>query len=120
MDRVVCGDVGFGKTEVAMRAAFLAANGGKQVAMIAPTTLLVQQHTQNFRDRFADWPFEIETLSRFRSVKQTKETIERLKTGKIDIVIGTHKLLSGDIELNSGRSSAVRITNSRSHGKGTL
>ena len=98
MDRVVCGDVGFGKTEVAMRAAFLAANGGKQVAIIAPTTLLVQQHTQNFRDRFADWPFEIETLSRFRTPKQTRETLVGLKVGRIDIVIGTHKLLSKDIQ----------------------
>jgi transcription-repair coupling factor (superfamily II helicase) len=98
MDRVVCGDVGFGKTEVAMRAAFLAANGGKQVAIIAPTTLLVQQHTQNFRDRFADWPFKIETLSRFRTPKQTRETLLGLKTGHIDIVIGTHKLLSKDIQ----------------------
>ncbi|XP_014680355.1 PREDICTED: transcription-repair-coupling factor-like, partial [Priapulus caudatus] len=98
MDRVVCGDVGFGKTEVAMRAAFLAANGGKQVAMIAPTTLLVQQHTQNFRDRFADWPFEIETLSRFRTPKQTKKTLVKLKCGSVDIVIGTHKLLQSDIK----------------------
>ncbi len=98
MDRVVCGDVGFGKTEVAMRAAFLAANGGKQVAIIAPTTLLVQQHTQNFRDRFADWPFEIETLSRFRTPKQTREALIGLKTGHIDIVIGTHKLLSKDVQ----------------------
>ena len=98
MDRVVCGDVGFGKTEVAMRAAFLAANAGKQVAMIAPTTLLVQQHTQNFLDRFADWPFKIETLSRFRTPKQTREVLVGLKTGSIDIVIGTHKLLSKDIQ----------------------
>ncbi|MCK5895767.1 MAG: DEAD/DEAH box helicase, partial [Cocleimonas sp.] len=100
MDRVVCGDVGFGKTEVAMRAAFLAANGGKQVAMIAPTTLLVQQHTQNFRDRFADWPFVIETLSRFCTPKQTKETLVKLKSGTIDIVIGTHKLLSKEMKFN--------------------
>jgi transcription-repair coupling factor (superfamily II helicase) len=98
MDRVVCGDVGFGKTEVAMRAAFLAANAGKQVAMIAPTTLLVQQHTQNFRDRFADWPFKIETLSRFRTPKQSKETLIELKNGQVDIVIGTHKLLSKDMK----------------------
>ena len=98
MDRVVCGDVGFGKTEVAMRAAFLAANGGKQVAMIAPTTLLVQQHTQNFRDRFADWPFSIETLSRFRTPKQTREVLAGLKSGTIDIVIGTHKLLSKEMK----------------------
>ena len=98
MDRVVCGDVGFGKTEVAMRAAFLAVNGGKQVAIIAPTTLLVQQHTQNFLDRFADWPFKIEILSRFRTPKQTREVLVGLKTGSIDIVIGTHKLLSKDIQ----------------------
>ncbi|HIO91515.1 MAG TPA: transcription-repair coupling factor [Leucothrix mucor] len=98
MDRVVCGDVGFGKTEVAMRATFMAANGGKQVAIIAPTTLLVQQHTQNFRDRFADWPFEIETLSRFRTAKQTKETLAGLISGRVDIVIGTHKLLQADIK----------------------
>ncbi len=98
MDRVVCGDVGFGKTEVAMRATFMAANGGKQVAIIAPTTLLVQQHTQNFRDRFADWPFEIETLSRFRTPKQTRETLAGLMSGRVDIVIGTHKLLQADIK----------------------
>ncbi|MCK5902355.1 MAG: transcription-repair coupling factor [Cocleimonas sp.] len=100
MDRVVCGDVGFGKTEVAMRAAFLAANGGKQVAIIAPTTLLVQQHTQNFRDRFADWSFKIETLSRFRTKKQTNETLSQLVKGNIDIIIGTHKLLQRDIQFN--------------------
>ncbi len=98
MDRVVCGDVGFGKTEVAMRAAFMVANAGKQVAIIAPTTLLVQQHTQNFRDRFADWPFEIETLSRFRTPKQTKETLAGLASGKVDIVVGTHKLLQADVK----------------------
>ncbi len=97
MDRVTCGDVGFGKTEVAMRAAFVAANAGKQVALIAPTTLLVQQHTKNFRDRFADWPFKIASLSRFRSPKQTRETLAKLQSGDIDIVIGTHKLLQKDI-----------------------
>ncbi len=97
MDRVTCGDVGFGKTEVAMRAAFVAANAGKQVAVIAPTTLLVQQHTKNFRDRFADWPFKIASLSRFRTPKQTRETLEKLKSGDVDIVIGTHKLLQKDI-----------------------
>lgn len=97
MDRVVCGDVGFGKTEVAMRATFVAANSGKQVAIIAPTTLLVQQHYQNFLDRFADWPFKIESLSRFRSAKETKETLARMTNGKVDIVIGTHKLLQKDI-----------------------
>ncbi len=98
MDRVTCGDVGFGKTEVAMRAAFVAANAGKQVALIAPTTLLVQQHAKNFRDRFADWPFKIGSLSRFKTAKETKETIEQMKSGKIDIVIGTHKLLQKDID----------------------
>ncbi len=97
MDRVVCGDVGFGKTEVAMRAAFVAANAGKQVAMIAPTTLLVQQHLNNFRDRFADWPFNIESLSRFKTGKETSKALEALATGKIDIVIGTHKLLQNDV-----------------------
>ncbi|MDX9989399.1 transcription-repair coupling factor [Thiothrix unzii] len=97
MDRVVCGDVGFGKTEVAMRAAFVAANAGKQVAMIAPTTLLAQQHLNNFRDRFADWPFNIESLSRFKTGKETSKALEALASGKIDIVIGTHKLLQDDV-----------------------
>ncbi|WML91353.1 transcription-repair coupling factor [Thiothrix lacustris] len=97
MDRVVCGDVGFGKTEVAMRAAFVAANAGKQVAMIAPTTLLTQQHLNNFLDRFADWPFNIESLSRFKTGKETSKALEALASGKIDIVIGTHKLLQDDV-----------------------
>lgn len=97
MDRVVCGDVGFGKTEVAMRAAFVAANAGKQVAIIAPTTLLVQQHFQNFQDRFADWPFSIDSLSRFRTPKQTREALDKLANGTLDIVIGTHKLLQKDV-----------------------
>ncbi len=101
MDRVTCGDVGFGKTEVAMRAAFVAANSGKQVALIAPTTLLVQQHTKNFRDRFADWPFKIASLSRFRTPKQTRETLAKLQSGDVDIVIGTHKLLQKDIGFNN-------------------
>jgi transcription-repair coupling factor (superfamily II helicase) len=98
MDRVVCGDVGFGKTEVAMRAAFVAANSGKQVAVLVPTTLLAQQHLQNFRDRFADWPVRIEGLSRFRSQKQQKETLDGIAGGTVDIVIGTHKLLQGDVK----------------------
>ena len=98
MDRVTCGDVGFGKTEVAMRATFVAANAGKQVAMIAPTTLLVQQHAKNFRDRFADWPFKIGSLSRFKTAKETRETLEQMKSGDLDIVIGTHKLLQKDID----------------------
>ncbi|HEC17551.1 MAG TPA: transcription-repair coupling factor [Sedimenticola sp.] len=98
MDRVVCGDVGFGKTEVAMRAAFMAVQGGKQVAVLAPTTLLAQQHYQNFADRFADWPVRVESLSRFGAAKQQKEVIEGLARGTVDIVIGTHKLLQPGIE----------------------
>jgi len=97
MDRVVCGDVGFGKTEVAMRAAFLAVQSGKQVAILVPTTLLAQQHYQNFRDRFADWPMRIEVTSRFVTVKQQKLIAEELAAGKVDIIIGTHKLLSKEV-----------------------
>ena len=97
MDRVVCGDVGFGKTEVAMRAAFVAANANKQVAILVPTTLLAQQHFKNFKDRFADWPFKIECLSRFNSKKHQDLVVEDLKNGKVDIIIGTHKLLQKDI-----------------------
>jgi transcription-repair coupling factor (superfamily II helicase) len=93
MDRIVCGDVGFGKTEVAMRAAFIAAQGGKQVAVLAPTTLLVQQHLANFRDRFADWPIRIEGLSRFGNAKETQATLEGIERGSVDIVIATHRLL---------------------------
>jgi transcription-repair coupling factor (superfamily II helicase) len=93
MDRIVCGDVGFGKTEVAMRAAFVAAQAGKQVAVLAPTTLLVQQHLANFRDRFADWPVRIEGLSRFGSSKETQAVLAGLEQGKVDIVIATHRLL---------------------------
>lgn len=97
MDRVVCGDVGFGKTEVAMRAAFIAVQSGKQVAVLVPTTLLAQQHYQNFRDRFADWPVRVEVMSRFVTSKQQKEIAEALEQGKVDIVIGTHKLLSKEL-----------------------
>ena len=97
MDRVVCGDVGFGKTEVAMRAAFMAANNGKQVAVLVPTTLLAQQHYQNFADRFADWPIKVVGLSRFQSRKEVSQIMAGLADGTIDIVVGTHKLLSGDI-----------------------
>lgn len=100
MDRVICGDVGFGKTEVAMRAAFIAANDGKQVVILVPTTLLAQQHFQNFKDRFADWPFVIESLSRFRTKKQQDEVIEGLNSGKVDILIGTHRVLSDKINFN--------------------
>ncbi len=98
MDRVVCGDVGFGKTEVAMRAAFTATNGGRQVAVLVPTTLLAQQHFDNFSDRFADWPINVESLSRFRSGKQQKAVIDGLASGQVDIVIGTHKLLQDSIK----------------------
>ena len=98
MDRVVCGDVGFGKTEVAMRAAYVAVQGQKQVAILVPTTLLAQQHFSNFSDRFADWPVRIELLSRFRTGKQLDNTLKDLTTGKVDIVIGTHKLLQRDIK----------------------
>ncbi len=97
MDRVVCGDVGFGKTEVAMRAAFVAANSGKQVAVLVPTTLLAQQHFQNFGDRFADWPIRVELLSRFRSKKEVDRVLDGLVRGTVDVVIGTHKLLQRDI-----------------------
>ncbi len=97
MDRVVCGDVGFGKTEVAMRAAFVAANSGKQVAVLVPTTLLAQQHFQNFSDRFADWPVRVELLSRFRSKKEVDRVLDGLDRGTVDVVIGTHKLLQRDI-----------------------
>jgi transcription-repair coupling factor (superfamily II helicase) len=98
MDRVVCGDVGFGKTEVAMRAAFIAANAGKQVAVLVPTTLLAQQHYQNFADRFADWPFRITSLSRFKSTKETNAILRELRDGRIDIVVGTHKLLGETVK----------------------
>ena len=98
MDHLVCGDVGFGKTEVAMRAAFVAVQAGRQVAVLAPTTLLTRQHTDNFRDRFADWPVRIESLSRFNSPKQQKAVLADLAGGRIDIIIGTHKLLQKDIQ----------------------
>ena len=98
MDRLICGDVGFGKTEVAMRAAFVAVMNGKQVAILAPTTLLAQQHYDNFRDRFADWPVRIEVLSRFGSRKDQARAISDMAEGKVDIVIGTHKLIQEGIQ----------------------
>jgi len=101
MDRLICGDVGFGKTEVAMRAAFLAVQNGKQVCVLVPTTLLAGQHFENFRDRFAEFPINIELLSRFRSAKESKQVIESLHSGKVDIVIGTHKLFSKDIQFHN-------------------
>ena len=93
MDRVVCGDVGFGKTEVAMRAAFVAVQAGKQVVVLVPTTLLAQQHQNSFADRFADWPVRIESLSRFRSGKESTATLEGIESGTVDILIATHRLL---------------------------
>ena len=93
MDRVVCGDVGFGKTEVALRASFAAVHGGKQVAILVPTTLLAQQHGENFKDRFAEWPVRVEVVSRFQSAKQLREIIAGMQSGIVDIVIGTHRLL---------------------------
>ncbi len=99
MDRLVCGDVGFGKTEVAMRAAFLAVENNKQVAVLVPTTLLAQQHYDNFRDRFANWPVRIELLSRFRSAKEQAQVLEQAAEGKVDILIGTHKLLQSDVKM---------------------
>ncbi len=96
MDRLVCGDVGFGKTEVAMRAAFVATLNRKQVAVLVPTTLLAQQHYNSFADRFADWPVNVEVISRFRSASDVKKLSERVAAGKVDILVGTHKLLQTD------------------------
>ncbi|QXW24637.1 transcription-repair coupling factor [Acinetobacter johnsonii] len=101
MDRLVCGDVGFGKTEVAMRAAFVAVQNNKQVAVLVPTTLLAQQHYESFKDRFADWPVRIEVLSRFGTSKSHTKTIEDLAEGKVDIVIGTHKILQENVQFKN-------------------
>ncbi|MCY1344662.1 Transcription-repair-coupling factor [compost metagenome] len=101
MDRLVCGDVGFGKTEVAMRAAFVAVHSGKQVAVLVPTTLLAQQHYNSFRDRFADWPVTVDVMSRFKSAKEVEGAARQLAEGKIDIIIGTHKLLQDDIRFKN-------------------
>jgi len=98
MDRVVCGDVGFGKTEVALRAAFVAVQAGKQVVVLVPTTLLAQQHYQTFADRFADWPVRIESLSRFRSTREVEQVLHGLEGGQVDIVVGTHRLLQTGIK----------------------
>ncbi|HHE9517400.1 TPA: transcription-repair coupling factor [Haemophilus influenzae] len=100
MDRLVCGDVGFGKTEVAMRAAFLAVMNHKQVAVLVPTTLLAQQHYENFKDRFANLPVNVEVLSRFKTAKEQKQILESLAEGKVDILIGTHKLIQSDVKFN--------------------
>jgi transcription-repair coupling factor (superfamily II helicase) len=100
MDRLVCGDVGFGKTEVAMRAAFVAVADGKQVAVLCPTTLLAEQHYQNFADRFADWPVKVAEISRFKSKQEQAEAVKQLAEGKIDILIGTHRLLQPDVKFD--------------------
>ncbi len=100
MDRLVCGDVGFGKTEVAMQAAFIAAQSGKQVAILVPTTLLANQHLQNFQDRFANWPIKVEGLSRFKTKAEQGKILKQLADGKIDIIIGTHRLLQADIKFH--------------------
>jgi transcription-repair coupling factor (superfamily II helicase) len=97
MDRLICGDVGYGKTEVAIRAAFKAALGGKQVAVLVPTTVLAQQHFNTFRERMADYPMRIELLSRFRSRRDQARVVRELAAGSVDIVIGTHRLLQRDI-----------------------
>src|SRR5438552_16389980 len=93
MDRLLCGDVGYGKTELAMRAAFKAVEYGKQVAVLVPTTVLAEQHYRSFRERMADYPFAIESISRFKSAKQQKETVKHLAAGQVDILIGTHRLI---------------------------
>lgn len=92
MDRLVCGDVGFGKTEVAVRAAFKAVDNGKQVAILVPTTILAFQHFKTFRERLKDFPVNVEYLNRFRTAKEKRETLDRLAEGKVDIIIGTHQL----------------------------
>jgi len=101
MDRLVCGDVGFGKTEVAMRAAFVAAHAGKQVAILVPTTLLAQQHYESFKDRFAEWPINVEVISRFRSGKEQTGVEKKLASGEVDIIIGTHKLIGGTMSFKN-------------------
>lgn len=98
MDRLICGDVGFGKTEVAIRAAFKAAEFGKQVAVLVPTTVLAEQHERSFRARMADYPFHVASMSRFKTAKQQKETLEKVATGQVDILIGTHRILSEDVK----------------------
>lgn len=100
MDRLVCGDVGFGKTEVAMRAAFMAVNGGKQVALLVPTTLLAQQHYETLRDRFANWPVNVAVMSRFQTTAEQNKTMTQAEDGKLDILVGTHKILQGKLKFN--------------------
>jgi transcription-repair coupling factor (superfamily II helicase) len=98
MDRLLCGDVGYGKTEVAMRAAFKAVQDGKQVAVLTPTTVLAFQHFETFKRRFAQFPVTVEMISRFRTPKEQKVIVEQIETGKVDILIGTHRILSKDIK----------------------
>src|SRR5271154_1416555 len=98
MDRLICGDAGFGKTEVALRAAFIAVMDGRQVAVLVPTTILAEQHWNTFRDRFKDYPVRVEMVSRFRSHKENKAVIEEAANGKVDIIVGTHRLLSSDVQ----------------------
>ena len=99
MDRLVCGDVGYGKTEVAIRAAFKACEFGKQVAVLVPTTVLAEQHERTFRQRFADYPFRVESLSRFKTTSRSTRTLRRLRRA-VDVVIGTHRLLSKDVKFS--------------------
>ena len=114
MDRLVCGDVGFGKTEIALRAACLAALNGKQTAVLAPTTLLAEQHFETFSERFSETGATVEVLSRFKTAKQSKEILEKLEAGTIDVIIGTHKLLSSKIQVQGpgaphrGRGAPLR------------
>ena len=98
MDRLLCGDVGYGKTELAMRAAFKAVEYGKQVAILVPTTVLAEQHYRSFKERMANYPFAVDSISRFKTPKQQKETVKRLAKGEIDILIGTHRLISKDVK----------------------
>ena len=98
MDRLICGDVGYGKTEVALRAAFKAVMDGRQVLMLVPTTILAQQHYGTFRERFADFPVEVDMLSRFRSAAEQKAVLREFEAGRLDVVIGTHRLLSQDVK----------------------
>src|SRR5690348_16570412 len=98
MDRLLCGDVGYGKTELAMRAAFKAVEYGKQVAILVPTTVLAEQHYRSFRERLANYPFNIESISRFKSPKQQKEIVKRTSAGEVDVLIGTHRLISKDVK----------------------
>ena len=121
MDRLICGDVGFGKTEVAIRAAFKAVINGKQVVMLVPTTVLAQQHYNTFRERMSDYPIRVAMLSRFLSQREQRETIQGLRDGTIDIVIGTHRLITGDIEFKeSGTRRYRRGTALRCAAQGTV